>query len=346
MVPTIAVSGLKISAKSFENSFVTIKNFINGQVGAEISNTARRRYSGFRTACPPILFEKGNVTMSSYSQLQTVSFYGTDLITLKLNDVAYTAVRPIVEALGLSWGSQSIKLNKNREKFGCFDIETPTNGGIQSMLCIPLKKLNGWLFSINPEKVRADLREKVIQYQEECFEALYNYWHFGKAERTINPEQQQAIQEAVVKAHHRTGMSYAEIYRQLKSLFKVGKYDQLKPSHFENAISFLATLGNSYAPIDRMDNLELTEQEWLDWQNFYYAVTRFSESVETLMHALRPFRSHQQSSVEFNLDVVQRYIRTTNPAVRKINDRINRTNRRPLAIGHYNESATSVAVFK
>ena len=163
---------------------------------------------------------------------------------------------------------------------------------------------------------------------------------------TINPEQQQAIQEAVVKAHHRTGMSYAEIYRQLKSLFKVGKYDQLKPSQFENAISFLATLGNSYAPIDRMDNLELTEQEWLDWQNFYYAVTRFSESVETLMHALRPFRSHQQSSVEFNLDVVQRYIRTTNPAVRKINDRINRTNRRPLAIGHYNESATSVAVFK
>ena len=78
---------------------------------------------------------------------------------------------------------------------------------------MPLKKLNGWLFSINPEKVRADLREKVIQYQEECFEALYNYWHFGKAERTINPEQQQAIQEAVVKAHHRTGMSYAEIYR-------------------------------------------------------------------------------------------------------------------------------------
>ncbi|MDW0618191.1 phage antirepressor N-terminal domain-containing protein [Mannheimia haemolytica] len=122
--------------------------------------------------------------MPNSTQLQTVSFYGTDLITLKFNDVAYTAVRPIVEALGLSWGSQSIKLNKNREKFGCFDIETPTNGGMQSMLCMPIKKLNGWLFSINPEKVRADLKEKVICYQEECFEALYNYWHFGKAERS------------------------------------------------------------------------------------------------------------------------------------------------------------------
>ena len=285
--------------------------------------------------------------MTNQISTQVISFHGSELITLKVDDVIYTAVRPIVEALGLSWGSQQRKLENSKEKFSCTHMKTTGNDGkTYEMLCMPLKKLNGWLFSINPEKVRADLREKVIQYQEECFEALYNYWHFGKAERTINPEQQQAIQEAVVKAHHRTGMSYAEIYRQLKSLFKVGKYDQLKPSHFENAISFLATLGNSYAPIDRMDNLELTEQEWLDWQNFYYAVTRFSESVETLIHALRSFRSHQQNSVEFNLDVVQRYIRTTNPAVRKINDRINRTNRRPLAIGLYNESATSVAVFK
>ena len=285
--------------------------------------------------------------MSNQITTQTISFHGSDLITLKVEDVIYTAVKPIVKAMGLDWGGQQQKLSKSNDKFNCRDISmVAKDGKIREMLCMPLKKLNGWLFSINPEKVRADLREKVIQYQEECFEALYNYWHFGKAERTINPEQQQAIQEAVVKAHHCTGMSYAEIYRQLKSLFKVGKYDQLKPSQFEDAISFLATLGNSYSPIDRMDNLELTEQEWLDWQNFYYAVTRFSESVETLMHTLRPFRSHQQNSVEFNLDVVQRYIRTTNPAVRKINDRINRTNRRPLAIGHYNESATSVAVFK
>ena len=58
MVPTIAVSGLKISAKSFENSFVTIKKIHQWTGGAEISNTARRRYSGFRTTYPPTLFEK------------------------------------------------------------------------------------------------------------------------------------------------------------------------------------------------------------------------------------------------------------------------------------------------
>lgn len=286
--------------------------------------------------------------MSNQISTQTISFNNQSLVTFEQDGVHYTAMKPICENIGLSWHAQFERMNRDEILSQCILIirMVAEDGKNREMICLPIEYLNGWLFGIDINRCKPEIRETLIKYKKECYQALHDYWFKGKAERTINPEQQQAIQEAVVKAHHRTGMSYAEIYRQLKSLFKVGKYDQLKPSQFENAISFLATLGNSYAPIDRMDNLELTEQEWLDWQNFYYAVTRFSESVETLMHALRPFRSHQQNSVEFNLDVVQRYIRTTNPAVRKINDRINRTNRRPLAIGHYNESATSVAVFK
>ena len=286
--------------------------------------------------------------MSNQISTQTISFNNQSLVTFEQDGVHYTAMKPICENIGLSWHAQFERMNRDEILSQCILIirMVAEDGKNREMVCLPIEYLNGWLFGIDVNRCKPEIRETLIKYKKECYQALHDYWFKGKAERTINPEQQQAIQEAVVKAHHRTGMSYAEIYRQLKSLFKVGKYDQLKPSQFEGAINFLTTLGNSYAPIDRMDNLELTEQEWLDWQNFYYAVTRFSESVETLMHALRPFRSHQQSSVEFNLDVVQRYIRTTNPAVRKINDRINRTNRRPLAIGHYNESATSVAVFK
>ena len=286
--------------------------------------------------------------MTNQISTQTISFNNQSLVTFEQDGVHYTAMKPICENIGLSWHAQFERMNRDEILSQCILIirMVAEDGKNREMVCLPIEYLNGWLFGIDVNRCKPEIRETLIKYKKECYQALHDYWFKGKAERTINPEQQQAIQEAVVKAHHRTGMSYAEIYRQLKSLFKVGKYDQLKPSQFEGAINFLTTLGNSYPPIDRMDNLELTEQEWLDWQNFYYAVTRFSESVETLMHALRPFRSHQQNSVEFNLDVVQRYIRTTNTAVRKINDRINRTNRRPLAIGHYNESATSVAVFK
>ncbi|MDO9914007.1 phage antirepressor N-terminal domain-containing protein, partial [Glaesserella parasuis] len=135
--------------------------------------------------------------MTNQISTQTISFYGSDLITLKVEDVIYTAVKPIAEALGLAWGTQQQKLSRSKDKFGCIHMNTPTNGGMQSMLCMPLKKLNGWLFSINPEKVRPDLRDRVIQYQEECFEALYNYWHFGKAERKTTTDERTGLRQAV-----------------------------------------------------------------------------------------------------------------------------------------------------
>lgn len=59
---------------------------------------------------------------------------------------------------------------------------------------------------------------------------------------TITPEQQQAIQSAVQQAHHRTGLHWQEIYRQLKSAFKVAKYDQIPQSQFGNAMAFIVNL--------------------------------------------------------------------------------------------------------
>lgn len=51
------------------------------------------------------------------------------------------------------------------------------DGKLRKMGCIPLKKLNGWLFGINPNNIpNLNTRSKVEQYQEECFEVLWNYW--------------------------------------------------------------------------------------------------------------------------------------------------------------------------
>lgn len=122
--------------------------------------------------------------MSNQITTQTLSFHGSDLITLKVEDVIYTAVKPIVEAMGLDWGGQQQKLSKSGDKFNCRDISmVAKDGKIRQMLCMPLKKLNGWLFSINPNKVRADLKERLENYQEECFLALWDYWTEGIARR-------------------------------------------------------------------------------------------------------------------------------------------------------------------
>lgn len=126
--------------------------------------------------------------MNSQLVTVTVPFHSDSIITVKKGDTVYVAMRRIVENLGMSWSTQLQKLERCVDKFGCVHMNTPTNGGgRQDMLCIPLKKLNGWLFSINPNKVHPAIRDTLIAYQEECFEVLHDYWTTGTAVKKSAP---------------------------------------------------------------------------------------------------------------------------------------------------------------
>ncbi|MBR3663434.1 MAG: hypothetical protein IKN64_02120 [Desulfovibrio sp.] len=59
------------------------------------------------------------------------------------------------------------------------------------MLCIPLRKFFAFLSIINPKNVRADQREKVILYQNECDDTLWNYWTNGREEHQSVTESNQ-----------------------------------------------------------------------------------------------------------------------------------------------------------
>lgn len=79
---------------------------------------------------------------------------------------------------------------------------------------------------------------------------------------TITPEQQQAIQSAVQQAHHRTGLHWQEIYRQLKAMFHIAKYDQLPQSQFGNAMAFIMSLQPIALPsVEKKFTFEFTEYE-------------------------------------------------------------------------------------
>ena len=119
--------------------------------------------------------------------ISVVPFHGDSVITLNTDGSHYIALKPIVTALGLDLNTQYQKI-KDSERYGHMPIPCQTPGGVQEMLCIPLRKLNGWLFSINPNKVRPDLKEKVIQYQEECFQVLHDYWRGETVSRQPQPQ--------------------------------------------------------------------------------------------------------------------------------------------------------------
>lgn len=161
-----------------------------------------------------------------------VPFNGQQIITAMAAGIAYVAMKPVVENLGMSWGTQQQKLTRSKEKFGCIHMNIPSAGGIQKMLVLPLKKLNGWLFSINPEKVRADIRDKLIQYQEECFTVLHDYWTKGAAVKT-SPEttvdDRTPLRGIVNRIMGKYGMTYQAVYKLVHKEFGVKHIEELSP---------------------------------------------------------------------------------------------------------------------
>ncbi|HHH0040494.1 TPA: phage antirepressor N-terminal domain-containing protein [Yersinia enterocolitica] len=170
-----------------------------------------------------------------------VQFHGQHIITAMVAGVAYVAMRPIVENLGMSWSTQRRKLNGLETKFGCVHMSTPSNGGVQEMLCLPLRKLNGWLFSINPGKVRADIRDKLIRYQEECFTALHDYFTRGEAKRQgTSTDERTPLRSIVNRIMGKYGMTYQAVYKIIHKEFGVNHIDELSGRQTAEAIDYLA----------------------------------------------------------------------------------------------------------
>ena len=116
-------------------------------------------------------------------ELSPVTFHGDTIFCIDYQNQPFTPMKPIVQNMGLDWASQSVKLNANRERWGVVMIATPSEGGEQKMLSMPVRKLPAWLNSINPKKVRPELRAKIELYQAESDDALWNYWMHGRAEQ-------------------------------------------------------------------------------------------------------------------------------------------------------------------
>lgn len=213
-----------------------------------------------------------------------VPFYGNSLFVVEHNGEAYTPMKPIVEGMGITWQSQLEKI-KNRFSKGVTEIVIPSAGGSQSMTCLALRKLNGWLQTISPNKVKPEIRDRVIQYQEECDDVLYEYWTKGevknprKAKKAlpgkITAEQQEAIKQLVMtrgKALPKECQAKAMItmWSSLKSHFGCS-YKEISEDQFTEALSIAARVPLEGEFIGKQESLpapnldvNLPLQWWID----------------------------------------------------------------------------------
>lgn len=116
-----------------------------------------------------------------------VDFYGDTIIAV-LVDIEgrdqpriYVPVRPITNYLGIDWSAQYRRIKRDpilsKEIEGVAVTTTPSESGVgggpQEMVCLPAEMLHGWLFGINANRVREELREKILKYQRECYRVLW-----------------------------------------------------------------------------------------------------------------------------------------------------------------------------
>lgn len=226
-----------------------------------------------------------------------VPFHGAELYVVNHNGEPYTPMKPIVEGMGMDWASQFTKI-KQRFKTSIVKItmQLPGDEQCREIICLALRKLAGWLQTISPNKVRPEIRDKVIQYQEECDDVLYEYWTKGhvvnprKAKKAlpgkITTEQQEAIKQLVMSRgqslpKEKQAKAMITMWSSLKSHFGCS-YKEISEEQFTEALSLAARvplegefIGKQEKKTNELSAKEANSLVWLwDYANRSQALFR------------------------------------------------------------------------
>ncbi len=124
------------------------------------------------------------------SNLQTalIDFQSSKLLTAYDENTGktYVALKPIVEGMGLDWRSQRKRLQED-SRWGVITLPFITKGGTQEMFSLDTDHLPAFLYSINPNRVRKDLRDRIIAFQRETFAVINDYWRKKARQNAATP---------------------------------------------------------------------------------------------------------------------------------------------------------------
>lgn len=139
--------------------------------------------------------EKNETTTKTVAKINDVN------IMLIENGEKRVAIKPICDAIGVDLSGQLQRIKSDEILNSVMELSSTTGKDKKQykMQTLPLKFVFGWLFTINPEKVKPESREALIQYKLECYDALWR--HFTAYQeyvefRQAKVEEHLAIEEA------------------------------------------------------------------------------------------------------------------------------------------------------
>ena len=227
-----------------------------------------------------------------------IQFHGNKIMTIQAPDCVRVVMKHITEGIGLQWEAQLKRIKRHPVlSQGMSIMDIPYKNGIQKAVTLPIDMINGWLFGVEVNKAKPELRKTLIQYQKECFKALSDYWNKGQAtrskdwtkERTIAAKEYNIMTDILVMARQVQGKDtkkhhFANEARLInwvaKGEFKGLDRDQLTKEELK-IISMLETK-NIFLLARGMDYQERKQE----LQNYYTELTTKSiTSQKGLKHA-------------------------------------------------------------
>jgi hypothetical protein len=213
-------------------------------------------------------------TLVSIEQ-KRVLFYDDEITAVLLQtdgkQQIYIPLKPICDRLGVTWPSQLNRINRDpvlsKKLKGIFVMNTP--GGRQEMSCLPLDYLNGWLFGINTSRVKDEIRDRLIRYQEECFKVLSEAFQEGRL--ATDPDFDTLLQQA--------SQDTVEAYQMALAMVKLARNQILlearMDAHGRTLEDYGRRLSDIEATLSNPDHYITREQ-----------ASRISQAVRAIGHVL------------------------------------------------------------
>ena len=190
--------------------------------------------------------------MAAQSALVPVEFHGATLVAITIDGVHHVALRPIVQALGLDWAAQFSRIKRHPVLSTCVAVTTtqmPGDDQAREVFFLPLDKLNGWLFGVSVNRVKPELRDKLIQYQRECFDVLARHFlpttpYSVQPGQTLSAEQAEALRNLLTSHVQKLpkpqqGKAMVQGWSKLKAHFGTD-YRHIPAGEFHEAVSIIA----------------------------------------------------------------------------------------------------------
>ncbi|HHV6876674.1 TPA: phage antirepressor N-terminal domain-containing protein [Haemophilus influenzae] len=263
--------------------------------------------------------------MSNQISTQTISFNHQSLVTFKQNGTHYTAMKPICENIGLDWKSQYSRMKRDDVLNSTMVIITivAEDGKKREMICLPIEYLNGWLFGIDINRCKPEIRDTLIKYKKECYQALHDYWFNGKAERKTTVDDRTGLRNAVNMLVSKKGLIYSDAYHLVHQRFNVESIEDLTLEQLPQAVEYVhrIVLEGELITEQKKDELFIREFTEHDLQHLvwaWFALLRGMELCQVLHPALKQIGSHYAASV---YDMAYEY-RSTLRQAQKVLERI------------------------